>query len=1084
MNPLLDSDFLIQLNNYRNKIIYARIISLSQSEYPIEQLEGVVTAGSISIDGQSAVRRTCSLTLSARNLNINNVYWGISTKIKIEIGLQNNIIGYEKYGNIIWFPQGIFILTDFKTSQTLNNYTINLTGKDKMCLLNGDVSGNIPAPTIFDSYTDSTGQRHVISSKDTDGYNSFKDEEAIWRIAEGFSKTYGDSYNYIRSGQKIISLQYKPIDLKIDKDKIEGTIQFGTNEEVLNLKNILSDSPNSKGYYDVNIDERYIYGFIVKNCAIGDIFSWEIEQKIPISIIIQELLHQYGQEKYSNIIIRNIEQYALEMLDNNTNSSLFLLNDGTQYVGAVTKQNLINNYRLYPSKNTKELESLKVDEDTGEFLDVIFENGIGEDGYSLIDVDTDSTLAENTTKLTTVIKKGDSSKIYTMRPIAQDEAIGYGMTLLVYPDELKANPGDSITSILDKIVNMLGNYEYFYNLDGQFIFQMKPTYLHTIWNGTIYLDKENYVTPAELIDSIAYIFDDATLTTQYQNSPNINNIKNDFIIWGERKQKEQTIKFHGRYAIENPPVEYTDFNGYTWTAKKITSSTTDKNINGTTRKYALPNEDVDWRELISIMADDWYQHHMEDDYEIILRQNNCWPSLDIDLFPKGRTGYEQFYLDLSSTGGLWTSLYDANYIKYKYIKQHDDLLKLVKKNNVYDESSIYYYLFAAYESELCQKAKYGTIDKKTEITILSCKISYKDQKYIFEITLKEDTNKNNLNEELVELSQYIINKKWNILDFDNKKYQVICEIKPSIQTDKIITKNDSFILQLLDKVEIKDENQSTTNSTTTEDPIELQNNISKLYADLTLYNNRKQYFDATSPYQYWNKNVIENPELLIFWFDFFKADEMGIGKFATSVIGDRPKTINDTSIKTIIYRDTPDVIYCSWDEYQFYKENMVLKDGYPYIIIDENGEGYLAETIDTLFSYYSLLQKAEKENSKNDKNLYLNKIKDFGYSTENDLKEFLNNFSSSLKQEIFIRSVRGKTVHGQAEDMLFQYSHYNDTININTIPIYYLQPNTAISIKDELSNIIGCYIMNKINISLAYNGTMQIAAIKSPDRIY
>ena len=484
------------------------------------------------------------------------------------------------------------------------------------------------------------------------------------------------------------------------------------------------------------------------------------------------------------------------------------------------------------------------------------------------------------------------------------------------------------------------------------------------------------------------------------------------------------------------------------------------------------------------MADDWYQHHMEDDYEIILRQNNCWPSLGIDLFPKGRTGYEQFYLDLSSTGGLWTSLYDANYIKYKYIKQHDDLLKLVKKNNVYDESSIYYYLFAAYESDLCQKAKYGTIDKKTEITILSCKISYKDQKYIFEITLKEDTNKNNLNEELVELSQYIINKKWNILDFDNKKYQVICEIKPSIQTDKIITKNDSFILQLLDKVEIKDENQSTTNSTTTEDPIELQNNISKLYADLTLHDNRKQYFDATSPYQYWNKNVIENPELLIFWFDFFKADEMGIGKFATSVIGDRPKTINDTSIKTIIYRDTPDVIYCSWDEYQFYKENMVLKDGYPYIIIDENGEGYLAETIDTLFSYYSLLQKAEKENSKNDKNLYLNKIKDFGYSTENDLKEFLNNFSSSLKQEIFIRSVRGKTVHGQAEDMLFQYSHYNDTININTIPIYYLQPNTAISIKDELSNIIGCYIMNKINISLAYNGTMQIAAIKSPDRIY
>jgi hypothetical protein len=40
------------------------------------------------------------------------------------------------------------------------------------------------------------------------------------------------------------------------------------------------------------------------------------------------------------------------------------------------------------------------------------------------------------------------------------------MTLLVYPDELKGDIGASITSILDKIVNMLGDYEYFYNLDG------------------------------------------------------------------------------------------------------------------------------------------------------------------------------------------------------------------------------------------------------------------------------------------------------------------------------------------------------------------------------------------------------------------------------------------------------------------------------------------------------------------------------------------------------------------------------------------------------------------------------------------
>ena len=33
------------------------------------------------------------------------------------------------------------IITSFNTSQSTNNYTISISGKDKMCLLNGEVSG-------------------------------------------------------------------------------------------------------------------------------------------------------------------------------------------------------------------------------------------------------------------------------------------------------------------------------------------------------------------------------------------------------------------------------------------------------------------------------------------------------------------------------------------------------------------------------------------------------------------------------------------------------------------------------------------------------------------------------------------------------------------------------------------------------------------------------------------------------------------------------------------------------------------------------------------------------------------------------
>jgi hypothetical protein len=41
---------------------------------------------------------------------------------------------------------------------------------------------------------------------------------------------------------------------------------------------------------------------------------------------------------------------------------------------------------------------------------------------------------------------------------------------LTYAGDLISNIGESITSMLDKIKSMLGEYEYFYDLDGRFVF--------------------------------------------------------------------------------------------------------------------------------------------------------------------------------------------------------------------------------------------------------------------------------------------------------------------------------------------------------------------------------------------------------------------------------------------------------------------------------------------------------------------------------------------------------------------------------------------------------------------------------------
>ena len=62
---------------------------------PIEYIEGRVTAGSINVDGNSALRRTCNLTMYVYKENYmrisdpNNKI-SINKKVFLEIGLKNN----------------------------------------------------------------------------------------------------------------------------------------------------------------------------------------------------------------------------------------------------------------------------------------------------------------------------------------------------------------------------------------------------------------------------------------------------------------------------------------------------------------------------------------------------------------------------------------------------------------------------------------------------------------------------------------------------------------------------------------------------------------------------------------------------------------------------------------------------------------------------------------------------------------------------------------------------------------------------------------------------------------------------------
>ena len=78
--------------------------------------------------------------------------------------------------------------------------------------------------------------------------------------------------------------------------------------------------------------------------------------------------------------------------------------------------------------------------------------------------------------------------LYTIAKITKDNGLqvcGYRICDIIYPYDLIASPGEALTSVLDKLVKMLGNFEYFYDVDGRFIFQKKKTYLDVSYNNIL-----------------------------------------------------------------------------------------------------------------------------------------------------------------------------------------------------------------------------------------------------------------------------------------------------------------------------------------------------------------------------------------------------------------------------------------------------------------------------------------------------------------------------------------------------------------------------------------------------------------------
>lgn len=153
----ISRSILRDIEEFVNQHQYIRLTLLDWKENPIREIQGEVSSGSLSKVAQSPVRRSGSLSIAvdARSYSVDDgeADFAINKKVYIELGVRNDTNKYPDYP-IFWFPEGVFFISSFAiNSSSTGSTNINLTLKDKMAMLNGEIGGTLPAAVTFDTMT-------------------------------------------------------------------------------------------------------------------------------------------------------------------------------------------------------------------------------------------------------------------------------------------------------------------------------------------------------------------------------------------------------------------------------------------------------------------------------------------------------------------------------------------------------------------------------------------------------------------------------------------------------------------------------------------------------------------------------------------------------------------------------------------------------------------------------------------------------------------------------------------------------------------------------------------------------------------
>lgn len=116
----------------------------------VDLIEGVCTGGSISIDSQSAIRRTGNLDFVLTDdllIDESSPLW-INKKIKVWAGIVNLLTGLT-----VWYNLGTYTISDPSININISDRTVSINLLDKMAMMDSTLSGQIGSKVIITAGT-------------------------------------------------------------------------------------------------------------------------------------------------------------------------------------------------------------------------------------------------------------------------------------------------------------------------------------------------------------------------------------------------------------------------------------------------------------------------------------------------------------------------------------------------------------------------------------------------------------------------------------------------------------------------------------------------------------------------------------------------------------------------------------------------------------------------------------------------------------------------------------------------------------------------------------------------------------------